>query len=81
MDIKAEIGRHTDEAEQNFLSARGKGIPENCDRSNELQFSCRRKKITADSYVRDLPAVWRKIESNRAVYGCNRDDTYIFTGA
>ena len=65
MDIKAEIGRHTDEAEQ----------------INELQFSCRRKKITADSYVRDLPAVWWKIESNRAVYGCNRDDTYIFTGA
>ena len=77
MDIKAEIGRHTDEAEQIITSY----LPENCDRSNELQFSCRRKKITADSYVRDLPAVWWKIESNRAVYGCNRDDTYIFTGA
>ena len=38
MDIKAEIGRHTDEAEQIITSylTRGKGIPENCDRSNEL---------------------------------------------
>ena len=78
MDIKAEIGRHTD---HKFLSAKRGRISENGDRSYELQFSCRRKKITADSDVRDLPAVWRKVKSDRAVYGSDRDDTYILTGA
>lgn len=83
MDIKAEIGRHTDEAEQIITSylPEEKGYQKTVIEAMNYSFLARRKKITADSYVRDLPAVWRKIESNRAVYGCNRDDTYILTGA
>ena len=83
MDIKAEIGRHTDEAEQIITSylPEEKGYQKTVIEAMNYSFLAGGKKITADSYVRDLPAVWWKIESNRAVYGCNRDDTYIFTGA
>ena len=46
MDIKAEIGRHTDEAEQIITSylPEEKGYQKNCDRSNELQFFLQEEK-------------------------------------
>lgn len=82
MDIKAEIGRHTDEAEQIITSylPEEKGYQKTVIEAMNYSFLAGGKDY-GRSYVRDLPAVWRKIESNRAVYGCNRDDTYIFTGA
>ena len=80
MDIKAEIGRHTDEAEQIITSylPEEKGYQKTVIEAMNYSFLAGGNRLRP---ILMLEPYRRKIESNRAVYGCNRDDTYIFTGA
>ena len=75
LDIRAEIQTRVDEIEQI------RGLPEDHYGGNELQYSCRRKKTSPDVDVGDLSSVWWKIKSDRAFYGGDGDDSYLFSGA
>ena len=68
LDIRAEIQTRVDEIEQII-------------KRNELQYSCRWKKTSPDVDVGDISPVWWKIKSDRAFYGGNGDDSYLFSGA
>ena len=83
MDIRAEIQTRVDEIEQiikRYLPE-GRGLAEDHYGGNELQYSCRRKKTSPDVDVGDLSSVWWKIKSDRAFYGGDGDDSYLFSGA
>lgn len=83
MDIKAEIGRHTDEAEQIITSylPEEKGYQKTVIEAMNYSFLAGGKRLRPILMLETYRLFGGKSESNRAVYGCNRDDTYIFTGA
>lgn len=83
MDIKAEIGRHTDEAEQIITSylPEEKGYQKTVIEAMNYSFLAGGKRLRPILMLETYRLFGGKSKVNRAVYGCNRDDTYIFTGA
>ena len=80
MDIRAEIQTRVDEIEQIIK----RYLPEEEGWQKtimEAMYSCRWKKTSPDVDVGDLSSVWWKIKSDRAFYGGNGDDSYLFSGA
>ena len=67
LDIRAEIQTRVDEIEQIIK----RYLPE------EEGW----KKTSPDVDVGDLSSVWWKIKSDRAFYGGDGDDSYLFSGA
>lgn len=82
MDIKAEIGRHTDEAEQIITSylPEEKGYQKTVIEAMNYSFLAGGKRLRPILML-ETYRLLAENESNEPFIGCNRDDTYIFTGA